>query len=117
MKDLKFDWLITFGAYDELVTRKLLVNGFPRERVVNLGFSVNPSMEQIIDTIAGMVPEGFQALLVGFVNIHTPQAEMMMEYFKNVESHDVEITSQNQIGYMTLQKFEMAHDRLEVEHA
>ena len=117
VKDLKFDRLITFGAYEELVTNRLLVNGFPRDRIVNLGFSVNPSVEQIIDAIAGMVPEGFQALLVGFVNIHTPQAEMLMEYFKNLESGDMEIISQNQIGYMTLQKFEMAHDRPEVEHA
>ena len=33
VKDLKFDWLITFGAYEDLVTRKLLSNGFPRERI------------------------------------------------------------------------------------
>jgi len=117
VKDLKFDWLITFGAYEELVTRKLLGNGFPRERIVNLGFSVNPPVEQILASIAEMLPEGYQALLVGFVNIHTPQAEMIMEYFERLKSGHREITSQLQNGTITRQKFEMTHGTLEVEHA
>lgn len=117
VKDLKFDWLITFGAYEELVTRKLAGNGFPRDRIVNLGFSVNPLVERIIDSIAGMVPEGYQALLVGFVNIHTPQAEMMMEYFEHLKSGHDEMTAQFQTGYLLRQKFETAHDMLEADHA
>lgn len=117
VKDLKFDWLITFGAYEELVTRKLAGNGFPRDRIVNLGFSVNPPVERIIDSIAGMVPEGYQALLVGFVNIHTPQAEMMMEYFEHLKSGHDEMTAQSQTGYLLRQKFETAHDMLEADHA
>ncbi|RME48201.1 MAG: poly-gamma-glutamate synthase PgsB, partial [Caldilineae bacterium] len=48
VKDLTFDWLITFGAYEDLVTRKLKENGFPAERIVNLGFSVNPSLDEIL---------------------------------------------------------------------
>ena len=117
VRDLKFDWLITFGAYEELVTRKLLSNGFPRERIVNLGFSVNPSVEQIIDSIAGMVPDGFQALLVGFVNIHTPQAEMIMEYFDHLKDVRVETAADNPVGYLRRQRFEAAHRMLEAEHA
>jgi len=117
VKDLKFDWLITFGAYEEIVTRKLLANGFPHERIVNLGFSVNPPVEQIIDSIANMIPDGFQAMLVGFVNIHTPQAEMMMEYFEHLkESHVVaDITLED--GYTRRLRFEMAHSALELENA
>jgi hypothetical protein len=110
-KDLKFDWLITFGAYEDLVTRKLLGNNFPRERIVNLGFSVNPSIDQIIDTIAGMIPDGYQALLVGFVNIHTPQAEMIMDYFEHLKgAPDAAMTVRfaGDIGYLQRQRFEMA---------
>ena len=116
-KDLKFDWLITFGAYEELVTRKLTANGFPRDRIVNLGFSVNPPVEKIIDSIADMVPGGYQALLVGFVNIHTPQAEMMMEYFEHLKSAGGEKTLQPQAGYTARLKFEMAHCVPEAGHA
>jgi poly-gamma-glutamate synthase PgsB/CapB len=110
-KDLKFDWLITFGAYEELVTRKLHSNGFPRERIVNLGFSVNPTIEQMIDVIAGMIPEGWQAMLVGFVNIHTPQAEMLMEYFEHLKDTPAVTPSEleGDIGYLQRRGFEVAH--------
>ncbi len=116
-KDLKFDWLITFGAYEELVTRKLLANGFPRDRIVNLGFSVNPPVEQIIDSIANMIPDGYQAMLVGFVNIHTPQAEMMMEYFEHLKESRLGTSAASQSGTMSRQRFEMAHDTPEMTHA
>lgn len=85
-KDLSFDWLITFGAYEDLVTRKLVNNGFPRERIVNLGFSINPTIDQIIEAISSMIPDGYKGLLVGLVNIHTEQAEMMMEFFEGIQS-------------------------------
>ena len=112
VKDLSFDWLITFGAYEDLVTRKLLSNGFPPERIANLGFSVNPDVEQIIAAIAAMIPEGSQAMLVGFVNIHTPQAEMMMEYFEHL-GHGSYGSGQaaslsTGVGYLQRQRYEMA---------
>jgi poly-gamma-glutamate synthase PgsB/CapB len=111
VKDLKFDWLITFGAYEDLVTRKLLSHNFPRERIVNLGFSVNPTIEHIIDTIAGMIPDGQQGMLVGFVNIHTPQAEMLMEYFEHLKgTHAVTPSAfESDISYSQRRRFEMAH--------
>ncbi len=110
VKDLTFDWLITFGAYEDLVTRKLVGNGYPRERITNLGFSVNPTVDQIIDAIAGMVPDGYQAMLVGFVNIHTPQAEMMMEYFESLKAGHAEFQpSAGDVGYLQRRRFEMAH--------
>jgi len=117
VKDLKFDWLVTFGAYEELVTRKLLENGFPRQRIVNLGFSINPPVEQIIDSIAGMIPDGFQAMLVGFVNIHTPQAEIMMEYFEHLKENRPDANMELQDGYMKRLRFEMTHAALETELA
>lgn len=109
VKDLKFDWLITFGAYEELVTRKLLSNGFPNDRIVNLGFSKNPPVEQIIDSIVNMIPEDHQALLVGFVNIHTPQAEMMMEYFEHIRTDSEAETSRLNIDSGSRLLFETAH--------
>ncbi|MFQ5436233.1 MAG: poly-gamma-glutamate synthase PgsB [Anaerolineae bacterium] len=110
VKDLPFDWLITFGAFEDLVTRKLLANGFPADRIVNLGFSVNPSLEQILAAIADMIPEGHEGLLVGFVNIHTPQAEMMMDYFARLEElAAVETAVSPNTGYSRRRQFEMAH--------
>ncbi len=109
-KDLTFDWLITFGAYEELVTRKLIANGFQAAHIINLGFSVNPAVEQIMDAIAAIIPEGHQAMLVGFVNIHTPQAEMMMEYFEHLKAGgEASGASSQSVGYLRRRQFEMAH--------
>lgn len=110
VRDLTFDWLITFGAYEDLVTRKLLSNGFPQDRIVNLGFNVNPTLDQIISAIADMIPDGYQALLVGFVNIHTPQAELMMEYFDHLKhGESTGATAVADIGPLRRRTFEMAH--------
>jgi len=109
VKDLSFDWLITFGAYETLVTQKLISNGYRADRIVNLGFSVNPEVDKIIRAIADMIPDGHQAMLVGFVNIHTPQAEMMMEYFEHLKNERVEANLSMETGYLQRQRFEMAH--------
>lgn len=79
-KDIEMDYWITFGAYEKQITELMIQLGLPREKIVNLGFSVNPDLEQITRTVAGLV-KGDQGLLVGMVNIHTPQAELLMEYF------------------------------------
>ncbi len=83
VKDIQMDYLVTFGAYENLVTEQLIKLGFPAERIVTLGFSVNPNLQQIIDTISGLI-DNDQALLVGLVNIHTPQAELMIDYFHSL---------------------------------
>jgi poly-gamma-glutamate synthase PgsB/CapB len=79
-EDLKFEHWITFGAYEEQVTARMVELGVPRDRIVNLGFSVNPSFETIKTTVASLV-DGDVGVLVGLVNIHTPQAELLMDYF------------------------------------
>jgi poly-gamma-glutamate synthase PgsB/CapB len=79
-KDLNFDYWITFGAYESQVTDQMLKLGVPRERIVNMGFSVNPTLEQIFDVISSLI-KGEQGVLIGLVNIHTPQAELLLEYF------------------------------------
>ena len=85
VNDLDFDRLVTFGAYEDLVTDRLLANGWPAPRLSNLGEQRNPSVEEIIQELVVNDPAE-HVLIVGFVNIHTDQAEMMLHYFE----HDAE---------------------------
>lgn len=78
--DLNLDYYITFGAYEDQVTRRMVELGYPRRRIINLGFSRNPSLQEILDAVARLL-DARQGLLVGMVNIHTPQAELLLEYF------------------------------------
>jgi len=87
-RDVKLDYYVTFGAYEEQVTERMVAVGFPRERIVHLGFSRNPSLEEIFDQIVALTATD-QALLVGLVNIHTPQAELLMEYFHHIKAGKV----------------------------
>lgn len=80
-RDIELDWLVTLGAFESLVTKRLVAGGFPADRIVNLGDEHSPSLKDLLGGIAGLVPEGGRALLVGFANIHTQQAEMLMHYF------------------------------------
>ena len=88
VNDLNFDRLVTFGAYEDLVTNIIRRNGFPKEHIINLGEQRNPTIEQIIEEAVAKMPTS-DVLLVGFVNIHTYQAEMMLEYFEQVAEHDM----------------------------
>lgn len=83
-RDLQMDYYITFGAYEEQVTQRMVEFGYPRERILNLGFSKNPTLGEILDQVVSLF-EGKQGLLVGMVNIHTPQAELLMEFFHHQE--------------------------------
>jgi poly-gamma-glutamate synthase PgsB/CapB len=88
--DLNFDYWITFGAYESQVTEHMVKEGVPPERIINLGFSVNPTLDQIFDQIADLI-EGDQGVLIGLVNIHTPQAELLLEYFHHQEDSPVHV--------------------------
>lgn len=79
-KDLDFDYWITFGGYETQVTKRMIDLGVSPARIINMGFSVNPSLEQIFDVVADLI-KGEQGVLIGLVNIHTPQAELLLEYF------------------------------------
>ncbi len=82
VKDLTFDYLVTFGAFEGLVTDLLVDNGYALDRILNLGDTHSPSVDHIIDRMVGEMPTS-HVLVVGFVNIHTHQAEMMLEYFEH----------------------------------
>ena len=80
--DLTFDRLVTFGAYEGLVTDRLKANGYPAAHIINLGDEHHPSQEEIIQRMIVDQPTS-HVLVVGFVNIHTHQAEEMLEYFEH----------------------------------
>ncbi len=80
--DLTFDRLVTFGAYEGLVTDRLKENGYPTEHILNLGDEHSYTQHEIIDRMVVQMPSP-HVLVVGFVNIHTHQAEEMLEYFEH----------------------------------
>ncbi|MDP9463093.1 MAG: poly-gamma-glutamate synthase PgsB [Actinomycetota bacterium] len=83
VQDLDFMRLVTFGAFEGLVTDLLVQHGYPLDRIINLGDTHSPPVEIIVDRMIGQMPTP-HVLVVGFVNIHTNQAEMMLDHFENV---------------------------------
>ncbi len=82
VRDLAFDRLVTFGAFEGLVTDRLVENGYRLDHILNLGDNTSPSVEAIVEKMIGNMPTE-HVLVVGFVNIHTHQAEVMLEYFEH----------------------------------
>jgi len=82
VRDLEFDRLVTFGAYEQIVTQRLIDNGWPADRIANLGEQRKPTIEQMIEELVHN-NDTPHVLVVGFVNIHTHQAEMMLDYFEH----------------------------------
>lgn len=82
VEDLDFNRLVTFGAFEGLVTERLIQNGYPSDRILNLGDDHSPPVDVIVQRMIGDMPTD-HVLVVGFVNIHTHQAEMMLEYFEH----------------------------------
>jgi hypothetical protein len=58
--------------------------GYPRERIHLLGETVNPTLDNILTAFADLVP-GRDGVLVGMVNIHTEQAELLIEHFEHLQ--------------------------------
>ncbi len=81
------DHVVTFGAYEDTVTSTIVAGGYPADRVHNLGETRNPTLDEILNEIAGLI-EGEQGVLVGMVNIHTHQAEMLIHHFAELLGED-----------------------------
>ncbi|MEJ7715128.1 MAG: hypothetical protein WKF40_05235 [Thermoleophilaceae bacterium] len=81
------DHVITMGAYEDTVTRAMAERGFPADRIHNLGETVKPSLDDILDTITRLI-EGEQGVLIGMVNIHSEQAEVLIEHFAQLRGSD-----------------------------
>jgi len=88
--DLNFDYWVTFGAYESQVTDYMRKLGVPHGRIINMGFSINPTLDQIFDRIADLI-KGEQGVLIGLVNIHTPQAELLLEYFRQRQDSPIHV--------------------------
>lgn len=82
VNDLRFDRLVTFGAYEGLVTDRLRKNGYDAAHILNLGDESGVGQDEIIDRMIVRQPT-HHVLVVGFVNIHTHQAEEMLDYFEH----------------------------------
>jgi hypothetical protein len=78
------DHVITFGAYEEQVTRTIVELGYPESRVHLMGETVQPTLDQILQKVADLV-EGSEGVLVGMVNIHTDQAGLLIEHFEHLQ--------------------------------
>ncbi|MEZ5097622.1 MAG: hypothetical protein R2731_16920 [Nocardioides sp.] len=77
------DHVLLFGAYEDTVEKLIVDGGGDRSRVHRLGDTVQPSLDQILDTIASLIP-GERGVLIGMVNIHTDQAEHLLEHFAHL---------------------------------
>ncbi len=95
VKDLSFDRLVTFGAYEHMVTERLLANGARRDAILNLGDEHRLPWDQIVDRMIHQQPAD-HLLVVGFVNIHTAQAERLLEYFE----HEAPVWSTKRASYV-----------------
>jgi len=86
--DLNFDLLVTFGAFERVVTERLTGNGWPADRIVNLGDERNPSWDTVVKEM--ILDRGTDHVLIaGMVNIHTHQAEQLLEFFENADTSEL----------------------------
>ena len=86
------DHVVTFGAYEDTVTKRMIELGYSGDRIHNLGETRQPTLDEILHTITDLI-EGDTGVLVGMVNIHTHQAEMLLEHFAELRGgdHDEEL--------------------------
>jgi poly-gamma-glutamate synthase PgsB/CapB len=81
------DHVVTLGAYEAQVTRTMVEGGFPVHRVHNLGDDLRPTLDELLDGILGLLP-GREGVLIGMVNIHTHQAELLLELFARLDGEN-----------------------------
>jgi poly-gamma-glutamate synthase PgsB/CapB len=93
-KDLDFDCVVTIGDYEQIVNS---VFGNNRSRVLNLGHESkfrSSSAEELLAQITQRVNSD-KILLIGTVNIHTDQAELILHYFEEQLSKKAEAEKAN----------------------
>ncbi len=82
------DHVVTLGAYEAQVTKTIVRRGFPADRVHNLGDDLRPTLDELLDALTDLVP-GTEGVLIGMVNIHTHQAELLLEHFAELDGGEV----------------------------
>jgi len=88
--DLTLDRIVTFGAYERVVTDRLKAQGYPARQIINLGDERDPSFELMLKEMVHDQPTG-HVLLAGLVNIHTHQAEQLLDYFEECETTEMRL--------------------------
>ena len=80
--DLKpfLDHILLFGAYEDSVYDQIIRGGVAPQIVHKLGEKVNPSLDELLDHIAGLIA-GDNGVLIGMANIHSPQADLLLSHF------------------------------------
>lgn len=77
------DHVFTFGAFEDTVIPRMVAGGYPADRIHRLGDSVSPSLEDVLAQLS-QIAQGREVVLVGMVNIHTHQAELLLDHFKSL---------------------------------
>ncbi len=78
------DHTVLFGAFEDTVEQIILAGGLSPGRLHRMGDSVRLDLDAILDGIAALIPGG-RGVLIGMVNIHTEQAEMLLEHVAHEE--------------------------------
>ncbi len=84
-RELQFDRVITFGDYEQVVNKTFSADS---NKVVNLGNSSkfkDAAARDILQQIV-RITNLPKILLIGTVNIHTPQAERLLHFFEGLGS-------------------------------
>lgn len=82
--DEHFEKLALLGDLERPIGEKIVAGGWDSEDVLRLGAATNPSRDELLDTLVHSV-EGEDVAIVGMVNIHSAQAEMLIEYFEGAD--------------------------------
>ena len=79
-RDIALDYVALLGAYEQRVEVELVNYGFAANRIIRLGAPRGASGAQMIEALLARA-RGKNLLIFGLVNIHTPQAESLREWF------------------------------------
>lgn len=93
VRELEFDYVVTFGDYEQEVNDELSRN---KEKIINLGNSSkfkSAAAKELLDQIIKKA-DLEKILLIGTVNIHTVQAERLLHFFE--EQAETEVVSNRQ---------------------
>ena len=80
--DLNLNYIALLGAYEKQIEAELIRYGIHQNRILRLGESSGLLSEALISRIVESV-DSRELLMIGMVNIHTPQADSIRQYFAN----------------------------------
>ena len=85
-RELQFDRVVTFGDYEQVVNKAFSDDSNKSNKVVNLGNSSKFKDAAAIEILKQIVrfTKLPKILLIGTVNIHTPQAERLLHFFERL---------------------------------